>query len=760
MATGTTNAISKDSGFNTQIRLYYSSTFNAATSESTVSITPQLYCSSNLGNDIRFYSYGVSNAGVYGGATTSTSKLYSVGGNYGGSDTLRATGCDWDDLDPYSGSIQTFKIKHGKDGRATFYGGVVGTVMPMSDMSLKSTYYYISGNKSGCTATIEVSAPYSITYNANGGSGAPSSDSVFATYSYNLSETTPTRDGYEFKGWATSSSATTEQYKAGASVTITGNLNLYAVWKVNSYTLTLTAGTNVASVSGGGSKAYNSSVTATATLSTATGYHFTFDGWYNGSTKASSSNPYTFTMPANALTLTAKGNKIANTYTVVFNKNGGTGTMENEGFTYGVSKALTTNAFTRTGYDFLGWATSSSATAATYTNGQSVKNLTSTNGGTVNLYAVWQIQTWTVSYNANSHGTAPASQTKTYNKSLTLQQFISNQTGSGTTSNFVVEGNANGGTWSGSDGSATKKPNYTYSQTYWNTDSGGTGTNYGSKGSYTVDFTNQVLYAIWKTTTSYSYTYTLPTGTPSKNQTVTVTFNANGGSTSKASESATRAMKFNGWYTAATGGTKRTTSSQISANETVYAQYGNGTSAYPNVSLPTATQCTRTGYNLLGWATSSSATTAAYAPGASYTPTATATLYAVWQKKTYTLSLTKSDAGILVNANRESSPIGGASTGLLSNGATLYYNDVIKISWSVNSGYTAQTLTINGVDVSAYSPPEKTETIAANLTIVMTVELGALVYIDTEAYQAFLDDGVSYSQYEAYIDNGASWDAY
>lgn len=758
VVTGTTNSISKDSGINTQIRLYYSAEFDSETSESTVSIIPQVYNSGNLGSDVRFYGYTITNPGVYGGATTSTSNLYPLSSNVGGSNTLRATGNDWNNLNPYSGSIDTFRIKHGKDGKATFYGGVVGMVIAMADSS-KSSYDDIAANRRGCSATVEVSAPYSITYNANKGSGAPSSQAVFATYSYNLSSTTPTRDGYDFQGWATSNTATVEQYQAGASVTITGNLNLYAVWKVNSYTLTLTAGTNVASVSGGGSKAYNSSVTATATLSTATGYHFTFDGWYNGSTKASSSNPYTFTMPANALTLTAKGNKIANTYTVVFNKNGGTGTMENEGFTYGVSKALTTNAFTRTGYDFLGWATSSSATAATYTNGQSVKNLTSTNGGTVNLYAVWQINTWTVGYNANGHGTAPASQTKTYGVSLTLRQFISNQTGSGTTSNYTVTGNANGGTWSGSNGSATKKPNYTYSQTYWNTNSGGTGTNYASKGSYTAN-SAATLYAIWKTTTSYSYTYTLPTGTPSKNQTVTVTFNANGGSTSKASESATRAMKFNGWYTAATGGTKRTTSSQISANETVYAQYGNGTSAYPNVSLPTATQCTRTGYNLLGWATSSSATTAAYAPGASYTPTATATLYAVWQKKTYTLSLTKSDAGILVNANRESSPIGGASTGLLSNGATLYYNDVIKISWSVNSGYTAQTLTINGVDVSAYSPPEKTETIAANLTIVMTVELGALVYIDTEAYQAFLDDGVSYSQYEAYIDNGASWDAY
>ena len=78
------------------------------------------------------------------------------------------------------------------------------------------------------------------------------------------------------------------------------------------------------------------------------------------------------------------------TYTVVYNANGGSGTMSNSTHTYGVAKALNANKFTRTGYTFLGWATSSTATKATYTDKQSVKNLTSTDGGKVTLYAVWQ----------------------------------------------------------------------------------------------------------------------------------------------------------------------------------------------------------------------------------------------------------------------------------------------------------------------------------------------------------------------------------
>jgi uncharacterized repeat protein (TIGR02543 family) len=57
-----------------------------------------------------------------------------------------------------------------------------------------------------------------------------------------------------------------------------------------------------------------------------------------------------------------------------------------------VSKALTSNGFTRIGYTFLGWSTNKSATSATYTNGQSVSNLTTTHGATITLYAIWAIR--------------------------------------------------------------------------------------------------------------------------------------------------------------------------------------------------------------------------------------------------------------------------------------------------------------------------------------------------------------------------------
>ncbi len=74
---------------------------------------------------------------------------------------------------------------------------------------------------------------YSITYNANGGSGAPAAQTKTHGVTLTLSSTKPTRSGYTFLGWSTSSSATSATYSAGGSFNINANTTLYAVWKQN-----------------------------------------------------------------------------------------------------------------------------------------------------------------------------------------------------------------------------------------------------------------------------------------------------------------------------------------------------------------------------------------------------------------------------------------------------------------------------------------------------------------------------------------------
>ncbi|MGL6199071.1 MAG: InlB B-repeat-containing protein [Lachnospiraceae bacterium] len=98
--------------------------------------------------------------------------------------------------------------------------------------------------------------------------------------------------------------------------------------------------------------------------------------------------------------VTGQALKFIVTYTITYAANGGSGTMSNTSFEYGTSFTLRTNAFTRTGYAFLGWSTNKSATVATYTDGATVSG-TEFSADTT-LYAVWQVAKYAV---YNSGGT-------------------------------------------------------------------------------------------------------------------------------------------------------------------------------------------------------------------------------------------------------------------------------------------------------------------------------------------------------------------
>lgn len=79
-----------------------------------------------------------------------------------------------------------------------------------------------------------------------------------------------------------------------------------------------------------------------------------------------------------------------NTYTVTFDANGGSGEMDSQSFTYDAAQNLTENKFTRSGYTFAGWNTSSEGTGTSYDNSASIKNLTDEPNGNITLYAQWE----------------------------------------------------------------------------------------------------------------------------------------------------------------------------------------------------------------------------------------------------------------------------------------------------------------------------------------------------------------------------------
>lgn len=89
--------------------------------------------------------------------------------------------------------------------------------------------------------TIPAFAVYTITYYDNGGSGAPASQTKEYNKAITLSTVKPTRTGYSFLGWSTSSTATSASYSPGATYSTNANLKLYAVWKAYTYTISYDA---------------------------------------------------------------------------------------------------------------------------------------------------------------------------------------------------------------------------------------------------------------------------------------------------------------------------------------------------------------------------------------------------------------------------------------------------------------------------------------------------------------------------------------
>ncbi len=81
---------------------------------------------------------------------------------------------------------------------------------------------------------------FNVTYNANGGSGAPSTDTKKYNKFLYLSPTEPTRDGYNFLGWSTDKNATEPDYLPGDTYSENKDVTLYAVWKevINEFTFT------------------------------------------------------------------------------------------------------------------------------------------------------------------------------------------------------------------------------------------------------------------------------------------------------------------------------------------------------------------------------------------------------------------------------------------------------------------------------------------------------------------------------------------
>ena len=515
---------------------------------------------------------------------------------------------------------------------------------------------------------------YAITFNANGGSVETASMIVTYDSAYGTLPT-PTRTGYKFTGWYTAKTGGTK-ITSSTKVTTASNHTLYAQWTPRTYTVSF-------SPNGGSMDTTSIQVTygsTYGTLPTPTKTGYTFDGWYTAATSGTKITSSTKVTTASNHRLYAHWT--ANQYTVSFSPNGGSMNTTNIQVTYG-STYGTLPTPTKTGYTFDGWYTAT-------TGGTKITSSTKvTTVADHRLYAHWTARTYTVKFSPNGGSMDTTSITVTYGSTygelptptLTGYKFdgwytavdggtkITSSTkvttaadhrlyAHWTANTYTVKFSPNGGNMD------TTSITVTYGSTYGELPTPKL-TGYAFDGWYTAATGGTKITASSKVTTAADhrlYAHWTP-------RTYTVKFSPNGGSMDTTSITVTYGSTygtlptptqdnyvFDGWYTAATGGTKITSSTKVAtaADHRLYAHWtGKAIDVYFNAkggevseakktvnyagtygTLPTPT---RTGYTFNGWYTAATDGTE-ITSSTKVTSKSNHTLYAQWTPRTYTVS--------------------------------------------------------------------------------------------------------------------------
>ena len=483
------------------------------------------------------------------------------------------------------------KTAYGKRGSSyTIYSPTISGYTP-SKSSVSGTF----SSESSSATVYYYESTYTISFNANGGSGAPSSITKKHFTNATLPTATTSRTGYTFKGWGTSSSASYAAYQPGSTFYTNANTTLYAVWSARTYTISYNANGGSGGP-GSQTKTHGIKMLISRVEPTRSGY--TFLGWSTSPSASSASYQPGEWYYANAdRTFYAVWKKNAPaTYTVSYDANGGSGAPGSQTKTQDATLTLSSTKPTRSGYTFLGWATSASATSATYKPGGSY-----TANASVTLYAVWSC----------NHAS-----TKTVWDTGCKWRKVCNNCGA-TLSSGTTHGPYTYGDWVFYSGSQHSRYKTCIHGDYTTTEyaSHNTSAQYEQysasqhkRYSYCADCNSAIGSVSYE---GHTFTNSTSNGqvvstcklcgyTKTSAQTYTISYNANGGSNVPASQTKVH-------------GVTLTLSSTVPY---------------------------RTNYEFVGWSASSSATTATYTAGGSYTGNVSVTLFAVWKYKpaTYTVS--------------------------------------------------------------------------------------------------------------------------
>ena len=539
---------------------------------------------------------------------------------------------------------------------------------------------------------------YTLTYNANGGSGAPMTDTNSPYYSGStfttLANTFNAPANKHFAGWNTAINGSGTAYAANATGTISANTTLYAQWAFNTYTVTYNANGGGGTMTDGNSP-YNSGSSFTVlgnTFTAPANKHFV--GWRNaaggGGTIYNAGTSYTI---SGNVTLYAQW-AFNTQYTVTYQANGGSGTMTDGSSPYYSGNLFTVlnNTFAApANKHFVGWSTAVNG-GTSYTAGNAY-----TISSNVVLYAQWAFNPqYTVSYQANGGGGTMADGSSPY--------YDGNP--------FTVLANG-----------FTAPANQHF--VGWNTMANGDGTNYTAGSSYNISG-NVTLYAQWAFNAQYTVSYQANGGSGTMTDTLSPYYVGNPFTVLANGFTVPANQHFVGWNTEANGtGTVYTVGSSynISGNVVLYAQWafnaqytvtylangGSGTmtdtlSPYyvGNPFTVLANDFTvPANQHFVGWNTAANGTGTVYTVDATYNISANVVLYAQWAYNAlYTVSY-DANGGTGTTTDTLSPYYDGNSYTVLANGFAAPANQHF-VGWNTaangtGTNYTAEaTYTISG----------------------------------------------------------------
>lgn len=286
------------------------------------------------------------NGGTFSdGSTTWTKKIYSGATNYYsqmGIPTLTKSGCTADGWHDGSPTGTVYRQYFGTNGNQSFYAN------------------WNCSSSGGGTGGGETPTPttYTVKYDANGGTGAPSNQTKKQGESLTISTAKPTKTGYTFTSWNTKKDGTGTKYDIGASYTTDSDVTLYAQYKENTITYTVkydaNGGTGAPSNQ---TKTKGKELVLSTTVPTKEGYKFVNWNTKKDGTGTSYNAGSKYTTEA-SVTLYAQYEKELNEeetkYTITFYTNDGTTEKSTKVVNKG-DKVVKPEDPTREGYTFDGW---------------------------------------------------------------------------------------------------------------------------------------------------------------------------------------------------------------------------------------------------------------------------------------------------------------------------------------------------------------------------------------------------------------------